>query len=163
LNELVTADLLNAHLRDNLNALKSPPTTTYELDQGSNYTTTSGSFTDVDGAGSELTLSVTISGTEVMVGFFGVVTADAGPKNVHFNVAVDGTNVAADDGIIGAQIQAASEKETVGFVRILKGLTPGARSFALRWKTNGATATLFAGAGSAQADHHPQFWVREVS
>jgi len=59
-DELVTASMLNVGLRDNLNALKAPPTAQRVLDQAADYTTTSTSFVDVDPVA--LTLTITSAG-----------------------------------------------------------------------------------------------------
>ena len=40
-DELVTANVMNTHIRDNLNALKTPPSDHYKLNEASDYTTTS--------------------------------------------------------------------------------------------------------------------------
>ena len=79
-DELVTANVMNTHVRDNLNALKAPPTARYELNRTSDYTTTSTSFVDVDGT--KLALTITTSGGDVMVHF----NRDNGQPYVLFDI-----------------------------------------------------------------------------
>jgi hypothetical protein len=168
-NTLVSASDLNTEIRDRMMFLKSPPTAQYVLNQASNYTTTSSTFTDVDGAGSELSLTITPAGGDVMVHFHGSVFCDTINRAVAFNVWVDNADYVADDGIISYRLSiatATSDYIPVSFTRLITGLTPGIpHTFVLRWKADGgATATLYAGAGSSVGrDIHPQFWVREVS
>jgi len=158
--ELVTANLLNTHLRDNLNALKNPPSAHYELNQGSDYTTTSGSFVDVDAT--NLALTITPSGGDVLVHFHGAVE-NSGGSAIYFDVAVDGTRIGGDDGIARVRASASLDMVEVSFTRLITGLSAAAHTFKLQWKTPANTATLFAGAGTGGKDVHPQFWAREVS
>lgn len=65
--ELVTAALLNTHLRDNLNYLLSPNNDFIKHVNGSDYTTSSTSFGDVDAT--NLRLSITSNGGLWIVGF----------------------------------------------------------------------------------------------
>lgn len=155
--DLVTANDLNTHLRDNLNALKAPPTAHYEANEASDYTTTSTSFTDVDNP--DLIKTIETTGGDVVVSFHGRTAHSAGSSgHIYFEINVDGTPHAGDDGM--AEV---TGSEMVSFSRLITGLSAQSHTFALRWKTNAATATLYAGAGTAPHDVHPQFWVREVS
>jgi hypothetical protein len=155
----VTADLLNAHLRDNLNALKAPPSAHFEANETSDYTTTSTTFVDVDAT--NLTLTITPTGQEVMVHCHGNVISSDSWGRVFFDVAVDGSRIGGDDGIV--QIQG-NITPAFSFTRLITGLTAGqAHTFKLQWKVGSYTGTLFAGAGTSGKDTHPQFWVREVS
>jgi hypothetical protein len=157
--ELVTAALLNTHLRDNLEFLKTPPTASYVLNESSDYTTTSTSFVNVDNT--KLALTITSAGGDVLVGFCGVIAASTN-LNAFFDVEVDGVRLAGDDGLVvnGA---ASGGRYTVTFFRLITGLAAGSHTFKLQWKTSAGTLTLYAGAGSGSGDVHPQFFVREVS
>jgi hypothetical protein len=162
-DELLTAANLNTHLRDNLNALKAPPTAHYECDEASDYTTTSTSFVDVDGT--NLALAITTGGGDVLVHFHAAVM-HGGSGRIFFDVTVDGDRVAGDDGIIGGYVVNSSSGYPTAymtFTRLITGVSAGEHTFKVQWKTSGATARLFAGAGTSWGDAHPQFWVREVS
>ncbi len=159
----MTAVDLNKEIRDNMNALKSPPSAHYEANESSDYTTASTTFADVDGTAGKFNLTITTAGGDVFVGFHGTVEHN-NFLAIFFDVLVDGTTlVGGDDGIERVKQGAASDDVPVGFVRLVSGLAAGSHSFKLQWKTGGATATLFAGAGTSTKDVHPQFWVREMS
>jgi hypothetical protein len=154
--ELVTAALLNQHLRDNLEYLKTPPTALYVVNQSSDYTTTSTSFVNVDNT--NLALTINTSGGDVLIGFFGYISNGGG--TIYLDVELDGVRIAGDDGLLRG---AAAATQHYAFVLLKSGVSVGTHTFKLQWKVNSGTATLFAGAGTAANDVHPQFWVREVS
>ena len=159
--EALTASDMNTHIRDNLDALKAPPTDEYTCDESSEYTTTSASFVDVDAT--NLNLTITTTGGDVMVGFYGTVKHSAASSNgVKFDVDLDGSLIAGDDGLVGTNFAASNQIKAVSFVTLVTGLSAGSHTFKLQWNTAAATATLYAGAGASTFDVHPQFWVREV-
>ena len=162
--ETLVASDMNTHIRDNLGALKAPPTDTYELNQGSDYTTTSTSFVDVDAT--NLALTITTTGGDVLIGFYGSLRA-AALLAVYFDVheSVANARIGGDDGIIVTGLGAYAglyNQLSVQFVRLVTGLAAGSHTFKLQWKVNTSTVTLLAGAGTSGGDVHPQFWVREV-
>lgn len=162
---LVASDL-NTHLRDNLNEIKDPPTDHYEPNELTDYSTTSASFVNVDGT--NLALTITTSGGDVMVAFHGYVRPGNNSDQVYFDVELDtvGNRIGGDDGIIAAMRAASGGTPTripISFVRLITGLAAGSHTFKLQWKVSGGTGELYAGAGTSGADLHPQFWVREVS
>ena len=156
-NELLTASNMNIHLRDNLGALKDPPTDYYDFNEGADYTTTSATFADIDAT--DLALTITTTGGDVFVHFHGLVK-NSTTERTYFDVDVDGARTAGDDGIT---LQGGTDTESISFTRLIAGLSAGAHTFKLQWKVSGGTATLYAGAGTANFDVHPQFWVRELS
>jgi hypothetical protein len=156
-DEVLTAVNFNTHVRDNLKALKDPPTDSFVANEGTDWTTTSTSFVDIDAT--DLSLTITTNGGAVMVGFYGSLTTPAGAG--YLDVDVDGTRWAGDDGLIRAT---ANQSSAVCFVILVTGLSAASHTFKLQWKAgSSATLTLYAGAGTAAQDTHPQFWVREVS
>jgi hypothetical protein len=159
-DDIISATDWNTDLVDNLRALKNPPSAHYEPNETTDYTTLSTTWANVDAAG-KLTLSITTTGGDVMIGFNGVVTKSTDGA-VFFDVQLDGaSHIAGDDGLAG--LWNASGRGTVSFVRLVP-LAAGTHTFTLRWKITGtAAATLYAGAGTANVDFHPQFWVRELS
>lgn len=157
--ELVTAAMLNTHVRDNLNALKSPPSDDYVCDESSNYNTTSTSFVNVDAT--NLALTINTAGGDVMVGFHAVVHNSTSSAIIFFDVEVDGVREAGDDGLIEAQFDAGVLP--VSFVRLITGLSEGSHTFKLQWKVSAGTGVMYTGTGTTSADVHPQLWTREVS
>lgn len=157
--ETVTATLMNDEIRDNIGALKSPAHGYCNLDEATDYTTTSTSFGDVDST--DLSMTLTTAGGKLLCWFTGTVTL--GVNRVAFNVSVDGTNQFADDGIIVAGSQLTGGVP-ITFIVILENVSAASHVFRLRWKvTAAATATMYAGAGTSGLDIHPQFGVLELA
>lgn len=161
--ETVTAALLNTHLRDNLIALKDPPTDSYNVNEASDYNTTSTTFVDIDAT--DLALTITTTGGDVLVGFSGSIEENTGALEfVYLDVAVDGTRRGGDDGILMIGNTVSTEPQVMSFVYLVTGLSAGSHTFKLQWKVSaGGDATMWAGAGTSEKDVHPQFWAREVS
>ena len=146
-NELLTAAALNTHLRDNLNALKMPPTAAYVTAQ--DYTTTALTWADVDAA--HLSLMLTTSGGDVLVGF-------CAPMNISVSTHTYQLGLRTDpDTLIPLGSGNLANIHPVTVVRLIQGLPAGAHWFRLQWYVSGGTATLYGAGGKAQ------FWVREVS
>ena len=158
--EALTASDMNTHIRDNLDALKEPPTASYACDEASDYTTTSTTFVDVDST--NLSLQITTTGGDVLIGFVGTVQLTTA-ASILFDVDVDGTRDGGDDGICRGYSSTNTLIQTIGFVRLITGLSAGSHTFKLQWKTtSGTLVDLYAGAGTSNRDLHPQFWAREV-
>jgi hypothetical protein len=157
--ELVTAAILNSHVRDNLEFLKSPPTTVFNADQASDYTTTSTSFVNVNAT--DLALTITTSGGDVLLGFSGSALISTG--SMFLDVDMDGARLGGDDGLVVVTSGGASNRMNITFLRLVRNVIAGAHTFKLQWKGTGGTLTLYAGAGTSLGDIHPQFFVREVS
>jgi hypothetical protein len=160
-DELITDTILNEHVRDNLNALKDPPTALYDVNEGADYTTTSSSFADVDAT--NLALTITTGGAhDIMIGFTGSVDHSAAGL-VYFDLDLDGVLQGGDDGIGVIQFGTSAVVHLVSFVYLIQNVTAASHTIKLQWKVSTGTATLYAGAGTSTFDVHPQFWVREVS
>lgn len=157
--ELVTAALLNAHLRDNLDFLKTPPTALKILNQASDYSLTNTSYADVDGT--NLALNITTAGGDVLIAFSGSII-NSTPTSVFFDVDVDGSRTGGDDGLVVVTPSSASQRVNVTFFKLLQGLAAGVHTFKLQNKQLSGTTTLFAGAGTSNGDIHAQFFVREI-
>lgn len=158
--EPLTAGDLNTHLRDNLNALKTPPGDAYIANEASNYTTTSTAFVSVDAT--NLALTITTAGGDALVAFSGAVSNNTAGQAVYFDVDLDGVRQAGNDGINVLTSAAANSIGNAAFAWLVTGLAAGSHTFKLQWKVSGGTGTLYAGAGTGGADIHPQFWVREI-
>ena len=161
---LITASIWNTDIVDNLVALKAPPSANYVLNEGSDYTTTSTTFVDIDAT--NLALAITTTGGDVMVGFHGGVSVGTA-EFVYFDIheSVGAARIGGDDGLLSLLSGNSNgiPNDSVGFVRLITGLSAAAHTLKLQWKVKAQTATLFAGAGTANGDIHPQFWAREVT
>lgn len=157
--ELLSAADLNTQLRDNLNALKAPPSAQFLANESTNYTTTSTTFVNVDNTAGKFNLTITTTGGDVMIGFTG--NFNTGGFNLYLDVELDGARIAGDDGLL--VVSGAVAVQHGSFVHLKTGVTAASHTFKLQWKMGGGTGTLYAGAGTALYDVHPQFWVREVS
>ena len=159
-SEPLTSIDLNTHVRDNQNHLKD------RLDTGASrvisgatlLTTTANDFVDVDPT--KLSLTLTTHGGDVLLGFTGTVRNIARSGTTNINVAVDGVDYIADDGLIGVKIAGdgdGSRNKPISFVMLIPGLSAGSHSFTLRWKaSNNNTAQMDI------VDLHPQFWAKEI-
>lgn len=157
-NDLMTASYYNTYVVANLLALKSPPTDTYEVDEGANYTITATSFTNVDAT--DLSLTITTTGGDVLIGWNCLLNNNGASTINSFDVTMDGTRIGGDDGIHGLFVS--NGYVPISFTRLKKGVAAGSHTFNLQCKVSGGTATIYAGAGTSNYDFHPQFWVREV-
>lgn len=164
-SEPLTSSDLNTQLRDNMEALKLPPTAHYDPQETADYTTTSTAFVDVDSTNLSLTITLgDVDDSDVMIGFHATVNSNTDSR-VYFDIDVDGTRLGNPDGIIFVQRNDTADAfdHMVSFVRLVTGLSAGSHTFTLQWKVSSGSATLHAGAGTANRDVIPQFWVREVS
>ena len=158
---------MNVHVRDNILALKDPPSSTNSVNEASDYTTTSTSFADIDATDMARTITST-GGDMIFVAQFAVsYVGTTGADKVCFDVMVDGVALAGDDGIFGAAVGSASKVAPTTLVYLISGATytAGSHTVKLRWKVTdgGNTATIYAGAGTSKGDLHPQVFLREMS
>jgi hypothetical protein len=160
-SEALTHTDFNTYIRDNQTALKSPPSDSYVCNEAADYTTTSTSFVDVDAT--NLSLQITTTGGDVMAHFY----LSASNTNIgnftFFDIDLDGTRIAGDDGMICARAGSVNGRNAISATHLVTSLAAGTHTFKLQWKCSANTSTVYAGAGTANGDLHPQFWVREVS
>lgn len=165
-SQLVTVAQFNEQIRDNLNALKNPPSARAAIDESANYNTTSLTFTGVDTTEGKFLHTITTHGGDVFVFFAVTLTCDE-VQHVHFDVRMDtDTFAGGDDGLLSARINSANEVVCVTGVAYFEAPDAGSHIFRLMWKVTGggtAQATMYAGAGTSNRDLHPQFIVREIS
>lgn len=147
----------NTYIRDNQIALKDPPADEQQANEGADWTTSSTSMVDVDAT--DLLLSLTTTGGDVEIAFAG--TFAGGNNYVYLDVDIGGVAHAGDDGII-AHFITSTNKFSASFKVVATGLSAGAHSIKLQWKTNSGTITLYGGAGTASFDLHSEFTCREV-
>jgi hypothetical protein len=155
---LLSTDM-NTYIRDNQTALKDPPFDHYESDEVSNYSTASTTFVDVDAT--DFSLSITTTGGDIFVGFTGMLVGVTSNK-VFFELELDGVAVGGDDGITGMQ-SASTIAMPINFGYWIIAPSAASHTVKLQWRVTGSTTTIYAGAGTANGDVHPQFYIREVS
>lgn len=156
--ETLTSDDLNTYVRDNQTHLytRLGNQTDYIADEVSDYSTTSTSFVDIDAT--NLALTITTNGGNVLVIF----NCNPDPTAfIQFNVAVDGVDYFADDG--GAFIHVTGTYGVLATpVWLIEGLSAGSHTFKMRFKVNSGTGIVYAGAGVANLNVHPQMIVMEL-
>lgn len=162
-NETVTAAKLQTEIGTNQIALKDPPSANYTANEGANYSTNSTTFADID---SDFSLSITSTGGDVLVVFIATANGN-GSAELVIDLSVDGTRVVNSAGKGLAMSPATTTPTVISFTHLITGLSAGAHTikpqFALKTGGGGASGTVYAGAGTANYDVHPQFWIREIS
>lgn len=128
----------------------------YTLDEASNINVSSSSFSNVDGT--HLVLQLTIGSKamtgQALIGWHGNVAVPSGQKG-YFNLLVNGTLNAANDGILFSP----EGTLPVSFTRLVTGLTVGTlNTIRLQAKVTGGTMTVYSGAGTGNLDTHGQLW-----
>lgn len=154
----------NTYIRDNLNALKNPPTSVYiASNRSSDYSTTSTSFADVDGTNMALSITTTGDGAggngDVVIALTGTVYS-SGSIRIYFRILEDGVALNADDGLL---VSEGSGTRPVGFFYLRANATPGAHTYKLQWKVSSGTGQLLANAGTSGRDCRAMFMIREMS
>lgn len=161
-NEPLIAGDLNTHLRDNLEALKAPPTDTYVLNESGDYSSASTSWVDINAT--TLSLDITTSGGDILVHFHGSFRpcSNAG-EFMYLDITRNGSRVGGDDGMLAVmRLVSAAPIQVVTFSRLLTGIPAGTHQIRLQWRMSAGTSVLYTGAGTATLDLHPQFWAREI-
>ena len=151
-DEVVGASDMNTHLRDNLVALKDPPSAIY--DGGTlTHTTTSSTFADVDAV--NLKLSVTITGDTVLIGFVGECSSVSSASILGLDITVNGVSVTGGAGVIREHYLPTNETQNVSSVWRETGLVAGKKEFRLQFRRPVLSGTVKL--------YSTQFWVAEVS
>lgn len=160
--ELVTASIMNAHVRDNLNALKTPAGGYNVLNLGADLTTSSTSFVDIDAT--NLILTFTTGGGDVILFFTGSFTHSALAQSSYLDIheSVSGGRLGGDDGLTKTVTSTAAQVFNVTLAYRATGLSAASHTFKLQWKVAANTLTLYAGAGTATSDVHPVFFAFEI-
>lgn len=157
-SEPLTSIDLNTYVRDNQNHLKD------RLDNAASrsvsgaviLSSTASEFVDVDPT--NLSLTLITHGGDVLLGFTGALKHSGSNTTTYFNIAVDGVDYIADNGITGFTTSGDTGRyKPLSFVVLIAGLSAGSHTFRLRWKTtrnNRASIDI--------VDLHPQFWAKEI-
>ena len=126
---------LNEQLRDNLNALKAPPTDLYDIAASKN--TTSTSYVDVDSTNQVLTITTTGGDILVLFSCAGVMTA-AGNFG-YLTVALDGVDLYTN----GIVLLTSASAVPITFAVLLTSVAAGSHTVKTRFKVSGSTLTLY--------------------
>ena len=131
--EVPTAAIMNAHVRDNLNALKNPPT---DLDQNWNttITTTSTSFVNITGAD----VTIVTTGGRIMIGFH-TPHAASGGVTTYFTITIDGVEVSGHAN--GVALVTAGGTTQMSFVYHTAALAAGSHTIRPQWRDNDGART----------------------
>ncbi|MEM9953355.1 MAG: hypothetical protein AAF846_17240 [Chloroflexota bacterium] len=155
-NEPLIAGDMNTHIRDNLNALKDPPSDVNIFDSSA-FATSSTSFVDVDAT--YLSSTITTNGGDVLV-VLCVPIRHTATSYVDLDITIDGTRQGGTNGIIRFRTLGSGFNDVVTLVYMLTNLSAGSHTIALQWKTASGIATMSSlGNGGFAA----QWFVREVS
>lgn len=154
--DLLTAQDMNAQLRDNLQYLKGLPYAQKTIQNDRNYTTRSSSFVDIDD--SSLSITLRTAGA-VLLGFLGTFLADQS-THIHLDLLVDGVRLGQNNGIASLYFQAGHRAQSLAFTLLRDQLTAGEHTFRLQWRIATGHATLYAAAGSRDAPAF--FWARAL-
>lgn len=149
--ELVAADDMNA-IGENLATLKNQKATAiYTTTESILASSNSRSFVDIDST--NLNLTITTTGGDVMVHFHSSGYRDDHAARVHmlFDIDVDGDRQGGDEGIARLTLDQVYS-QNLSFTYIVQNLEPGSHTFKLQCKAGGR-GRLRPGA---------QFWVREI-
>jgi len=162
-SEVPTAAIFNTHVRDNLSYVFSGRGgSTVVRDNGATYTSTSGTFADIDGTNLAITANI-ISGKALIL-FTGVSIMAAASIQAAFDITVDGTRIGAAgaDGLITIQAGTNTHKIPVCLAAIKTGLSSGSHTFKPVWRTLSGTIVLYSGNGVSTEDTIPTFSVMEI-
>lgn len=129
-NDLVTAADMNTYISDNLSYLKSrmdDDPSEYTLDEGSDYTTTSQAFVDVDATNLSITVETQRANANVLVHFDGLFELGSGSdQQILLDVDLDGNRIGGDDGVAGAtciNTSNTTKRKPISFTRYVTGLS----------------------------------------
>ncbi|MBN1200610.1 MAG: hypothetical protein JXJ20_02020 [Anaerolineae bacterium] len=140
-SELVTAAMLNTHLRDNLNALKAPPSSRLQ-NFNTTISTTSTTWTDLTAG---MVRELTTSGGDVLLLFEAAVELDAASDAyyIYLDFDVDGDRVSeVSIGILKMNRYSGNRKGITLFY-LVTGLEAGTHEFKPQWRVNDAAATAY--------------------
>ena len=140
--ELVTAGLLNTHLRDNLEFVKAQidlPLNHAAASSATLYSTSSAAWTDVDPT--NLSLTLTTSGGTVLLGLSAQARHTQAGSEVRLDWSVDGSRVGDGYGLCMFQAPVANYHQVLSHMHI-RWLSPGTHTIRLQFATTAAVAYL---------------------
>lgn len=139
-NDLVTAALMNTHLRDNLNALKTPPGIITV--PNTNFDTSSTSYVDVTNA----VVTFTTAGGSILIIFGCTLTCTVVSPIINLALQIDG---GADITMVAQLISSSTQIEQVTFFH-RTAISAGSHTIKVRMKVNGSTGRMANATSSAR-------------
>lgn len=144
--EAVTKAIMDSHLRDNLDFLRTPPS---DRDLSNTaVSTTSTSMVDLTGA----SLSITTQGKNLIAFFSGTVSVAAGPVDeaARFQFDLDGTPSPALQQVRCLSTAGVADYKPVSFFYVFTGVSAAAHTVKVQWRSvGGAQVTLVLGGTTA--------------
>ena len=159
-DEVLTYLDVNTYLSDNTEFLFDRPSDEYVVDGGTDYTTTSTTFVDVDAT--NLKLEITSGGSHLLVHGHIILSNVSVSAYVYLDIEVNGVRQGGQAGIVGMRSVSANDRTTVTFSRLLD-LPADDYEIKLQWRVSAGTAKMYNGdAAAANLDFEGQFWVHEI-
>jgi hypothetical protein len=146
--ELTTAALMNTHMRDNFDALKSPPSSG-KVSFAADFTSTSAAFVDVTG----VTATITTFGGGLNVNFSCMLT-NSSATFVQFQILVDGVV----ERILPGVTTAAAANFPYCVTHHIAAIAAGSHTIKIQTKCGAGTTTI---KGTTAASGDPQYYVIE--
>lgn len=164
--DALTATNMNDELRDEIIAVKTPAHAYGKVDEASNYSINTTTWTDVDAT--NLAMTVITSGGVVDVWFNTNLyyVSGTGTTFAYFDINVDGSRQGGDDGLVHLEITSTLTASSQIVRCYVSGLSAASHTFKLQWKRITGTsmiAGMYAGAGTTNHDIHPTMGLREIT
>lgn len=156
-DQVVGASDLNAQLRDNMAYVHAgKPASVIARNNAGAYSTSSGTFADVDSTNLAITLSLTTG--RVALFLTGSFYADAAARLLSLDCTIDGTRwmAAHTDGMAKETLDTNARIITLAMMK--PGLSVGSHTFKLQWKVGSGTAYLFSAAGDVPVNFVVAEW-----
>lgn len=143
--DLATAAMLNQHLRDNLDWLKTPTAGTITWPTA-NFTTSSTSFVDITG----LTTTITSNGGGFDVKFTASCTNSNLGAATYFDIMVDGVSISGvANGLQGWSQEVAGAAVAISFTWHIAAYSAGSHTIKMRARVSAGTLTIYGSTGGS--------------
>ena len=149
--ELTTASLMNQHLRDNLDWLKTPPQGIYTVPTSIGITSTS--MVDIMSP-----ITINSAGGAFLVGMQAGMSCSVATVIATFDLQVDAVSQGGSAGIAFFNGTGSGTGLNASFVFYVSPKIAGSHVFKLRASVSTGSATIYGASGGYNA----QFWVREI-
>lgn len=139
---LVTVADLNTHIRDNLNALKTPPQDIYSTGAYAGANTTSSTFVNIDAT--NLSLDITTTGGRIAILLQVLVYATATAQRAYFDISINGSRIGDTSyGLGNVYCATAGERFTYNLFIVTGAQAAGSYNVKPMWLVNsGGTINL---------------------